>query len=56
MWQGVTQGDKGPRGGRKRAKPFTHLEAIVPLLAQITHAALLALGESQGELGWQREG
>lgn len=44
------------QGGRKRAEPVTHLEAIVPLLAQVTFAALLTLGESQGELWWQREG
>lgn len=55
MWQDVTHGDNGP-GGRKRAEPVTHLEAIVPLLAQVTLAALLALGESQGDLWWQREG
>lgn len=40
--------------GGERAKPFTHLEAIIPLLAQVAHAALLALGESQGELWCQR--
>lgn len=55
MWEDVTQGDKGP-GGKERAKLVTHLEAIVPLLAQVTLAALFALGESQGELWWHREG
>lgn len=54
MSHGVTR-DRGERE-RKRAKAVTHLEAIIPLLAQVTLAALLALGESQGELWWQREG
>lgn len=44
MTQGVT------RGGEEKHKPSTHLEAIVPLLPQVTPAALLALGESGKEL------